>query len=79
MRLFLLTLAMAGVLAMSGLPARDGGTRATMLRQFVAARTIAPGVLPIADRNARWTECGSLLLLATGMFGAALVVGRRRS
>jgi hypothetical protein len=79
MRLFLLTLAMAGVLAMSGLPARDAGTRATMLRQFVATRTIAPSVLPIADRNARWTECGSLLLLATGMFGAALVVGRRRS
>jgi hypothetical protein len=79
MKLFSLLVGAAGVVVMTGVPAQLSASpvmaRWHSISQTGSAATAA-GAIP--DAGARWAESGSLLLLATGMFGAAVLIGRRR-
>jgi hypothetical protein len=80
MKLFSLIVGAVGVMVMTGLPAQLSASPAVMARwqsvSHTGAAAIAAGAIP--DAGARWAESGSLLLLASGMFGAAVLIGRRR-
>jgi hypothetical protein len=70
-RLLTVTMATAGILALSGVRAPEVARIATVER---AVRNVLPaGGVPSA-----WQESGTLVMLATGLFGAALAVGRHR-
>jgi hypothetical protein len=81
MRLLSLIAGAAGVLAVTGFPAHPAVAPPllTVWHALTWALSPAASVVTISDQSARWTECGSLLLLATGMFGAAVLVGRGRA
>jgi hypothetical protein len=80
MKVFSLLLGAAGVLVVTGFPVHLSAAPSLLAAwQTVSQAAAAPvGAAAIIDPGARWIECGSLLLLATGMFGAAVLVGRGR-
>lgn len=77
--LFAATLSVA---ALSGMPTSETAVfaMADVGRAMVNAVWISPGATlgGSLDGRAAWSESGSLLLLATGFFGAALMIRRRR-
>ena len=76
--MFWLSLAAAGVLTATAFPARNA-TQDLLARRAPAAVTIAARPSPSrADPGPIAAESGSLLLLATGLFGAATALARRR-
>ena len=66
--MFWMALATTGVLAAAGFPARD--TTAAIGRLRAAATTPT-------NAGASWRDAGGLVLLAGGMFGAAIGLRRR--
>ena len=80
MKLFSLLVGAAGVVVMTGVPAQLSASPAVMARWQAVSHTgsAAVAAAAIPDAGARWAESGSLLLLASGMFGAAVLIGRRR-
>ena len=78
MRMFSLLVGAAGVLVVTGFPVHLAAAP-SLLAVWHAVSAPAADLVALPDRAAQWTECGSLLLLATGMFGAAIIIGRGRS
>jgi hypothetical protein len=80
MKVFSLLVGAAGVLIVTGFPAHitAAPSRLAIWEAVSHGPVAATVVTAIPDPDARWTECGSLLLLATGMFGAAVLVARAR-
>jgi hypothetical protein len=78
MKIFLVLVGAAGVLVVTGFPVHLAAAP-SLVAAWRAVSAPAPEIVALPDRAAQWTECGSLLLLATGMFGAAILIGRRRS
>jgi len=79
-RMLSLSIALASLVALAGFPIPD--VERTMIASarhaFVAALpTAANGYAAVIEPAARWRESGSLLALALGLFGAAVVVRRR--
>ncbi len=80
-KLLWLCAATLGMLALSGVPAHDPAApllRAAWNAAHAGNATSAEGALPLAP-DARWSESGSLLLLGTGFFAAAVLVRRRHA
>jgi hypothetical protein len=81
MKMFSVLVTAAGVLVVTGYPVRLAAAPSLLAVWHTVSQAAAgPGAsaAAIVDAGAQWTECGSLLLLATGMFGAAVLVGRGR-
>jgi hypothetical protein len=77
-----LFVASMSVVAVSGVPTAEAATTATLgaLRGMVASIWMTPAALGGSfDGAERWVESGSLLLLATGFFGAAVILRRSRA
>lgn len=74
--------AVLSVTALSGAPASEAAASAisSAARAMVNAIWVTPSAAPNSALNGAvaWSEPASLLLLATGFFGAALIVRRRR-
>jgi len=70
-RLLTVTMATAGILALSGVRAPEGARIAAVERTLRSS-------LPAGGVPSAWRESGTLVMLATGLFGAALAVGRHR-
>lgn len=68
MKLLWIALATTGVLAAAGFPARDATAAIGRLRVAATSPTSA---------DASWYDAGGLVLLAGGMFGAAVGLRRR--
>jgi len=81
MKLFSMFVGAAGVLVVTGFPAHLAAAPSLLAAWHGVSRIVAPAtvLIGVPDQAAQWTECASLLLLATGMFGAAILVGRARS
>jgi hypothetical protein len=80
MRLLSLIAGAAGVLVVTGFPVHPAAAPPLLTVWHTVTRALGPAasVVTMSDQGAHWTECGSLLLLATGMFGAAVLLGRGR-
>ena len=81
-RLVWVTVASACVVAVTGAPGTEQlpsvileAARGTLSTMWFAP---APALSGTLTGSARWTESGSLLLLATGFFGAALLLRNRK-
>lgn len=68
MRTFWMALATTGMLAATGFPARDATAAIGRLRVATTSPTNA---------DSSWYDAGGMLLLAGGMFGAAVGLRRR--
>ena len=81
MKLFSMFVGAAGVLVVTGFPVHLTAAPSLVAAWQTVSHIVVPAaaLISVPDQGAQWTECGSLLLLATGMFGAAVVVGRARS
>ena len=80
MKLFSMFVGAAGVLVVTGIPVHLTAGPSMVAAWHAVSQVVAPAaeLVTLPDRGAQWTECGSLLLLATGLFGAAFFVGRAR-
>ena len=80
MKLFSLLVGAIGVVVVTGFPVYASPRPALLMAWHAATHVLAPapGVATVVDAGVQWTECGSLVLLATGMFGASLIIGRQR-
>ena len=80
MKVFSLLLGAAGVLVVTGFPIHLSAAPSLLAAwQTVSHAAATSGsAAPMVDPDSRWIECGSLLLLATGMYGAAVLVARGR-
>lgn len=80
MKLLSLLVGAVGVVMVTGFPAVIPAAPSVFTRWHSVSQPAAPAAAAIAAPDpARWTESGSLVLLATGMFGAAVLIGRRRA
>ena len=81
MKLFSMFVGAAGVLVVTGFPVHLTAAPSLVAAWHAVSNVVVPAaeLISVPDQGAQWTECGSLLLLACGMFGAAVVVGRARS
>ena len=81
MKVFSLLVGAAGVLVVTGFPVQLSAAPSLLAAWQTVSHAAAAsgGTAAIMDPGGRWVECGSLLLLATGMFGAAVLVGRGRA
>jgi len=79
-KLLSVTIAAASILALTGFRAGDAGRplRSSITRAMSAVLSPSETVAPPLDPVSRWAEAGSLLVLASGLFGAAVAVNRRR-
>jgi hypothetical protein len=80
MKLFSMFVGAAGVLVVTGFPPQRMAAPSLVAVWQAVSHAVSPAaeLIAVPDRGAQWAECGSLLLLATGMFGAAVLVGRGR-
>ncbi len=80
MKLFSMFVGAAGVLVVTGFPVHLTAAPSVLAAWHAVSQIVAPAadLVTLPDRSGQWIECGSLLLLATGMFGAAVIVGRGR-
>jgi hypothetical protein len=80
MKLFSMIVGAAGVVVVTGFPPQLSAAPSVMARWHSVSQTGGPATAAVAipDAGARRAESGSLLLLATAMFGAAVLIGRRR-
>jgi hypothetical protein len=79
--MFSMFVGVAGVLVVTGFPVHLTAAPSVLAAWHAVSNVMLPAadLIIVPDRSAQLTECGSLLLLATGMFGAAVLVGRGRS
>jgi len=79
MRTFFLTIAAAAIVAWTGFPVpRVLNSKLEVVRfADIAASVRAAGAVPVPGPAERWRDSAWLVVLASGLFAAAIVVNRR--
>jgi hypothetical protein len=75
MKVLALMIVVASVVALAGFPALDAAELARQTLRSVRGDALTPS--PVPQATGGLSESGSLLLLATGMSGAAVLLRRR--